>query len=132
MSSIHPFFSPSNRGFHPQMTLCLLQEAAIVVLGDTSEGRVGVHFLELLRSYSLLLELGKCLPRNQLPVRTVEEIHEEFLRLRRRWARVVELKIVEAGLRNIHVRHEARKITFLPKEYAFHVKVIYITNYILL
>ena len=45
---------------------------------------------------------------------------------------MIELKIIEAGLRNFPMCLESRKITFLPKEYAFHVKVIDIKNYVLL
>src|SRR5664279_4908370 len=103
MSDVYPFFSPANRDFHPRMSFCLLQAATKMSLGDTSEGRAGVCFQQLNSSNSHLAELGKCLPRMQLQVRDPEEIRQELFRLRGRWNRVIELKIVEAGLRNLPI-----------------------------
>ena len=112
------------------MSFCLLEYAAKMSMGDPMEEMVGV-FEELISTRSHLIELGKCLRRMQLPERKAEEIREELLRLRGRWNRVVELKIIEAGFRNVPIRSESREITFLTKEYAFHVKVIEMKNYIL-
>ena len=97
------------------MSFCLLEYAAKMSMGDPREGRVGVCFQELISIRSHLVELGKCLPRMQLPERKAEEIREELLRLHGRWNRVVELKIIEAGLRNAPIRSESREITFSPK-----------------
>jgi len=80
--------------------------------------------LEILSDNQHLVEVGQCLPNNQLPVRTVEEIQQELLRIRCRWNRVVELKIIEAGLRETSITEKLAKIRFQPLEYDYHVKVI--------
>ena len=100
------------------MSHCLLLAAV--------EMRVATNMchLDILNVNQFLEEVGKCLPNNQLPVRTVEEIREELLRIRHRWNRVVELKKFEAGLLNTSISQKLAKIRFQPLEYDFHVKVI--------
>lgn len=118
MASLLPFFAPSNRDFHPQMSRCLLYAAAQLILGT------GMSSLELLSVNQHLLKVGECLPKNQLPIRTKDEIRQELLRLRQRWSRVSELKKIEAGLRG-RPMSRLSIIRFSSSEYAFHKKVIF-------
>ena len=127
MSDVLPFFSPTNRGFHPDMSLTVLVGAAQMAEGDYPqwEGKIGrLSFEEVIGSYSHLVDLGKRLSYNMLPSRTPEEIRRELLRLRGRWNRVIELKMIEAALRDLPVCFESREIRFRPKEYEFYVQVI--------
>ena len=69
------------------------------------EKRVGkISFEEVIGSYSHLTELGKHMSGYLgLPRRTPEEIRRELLRLRGMWNRVIELKMIEAALRDLPV-----------------------------
>jgi hypothetical protein len=78
MSDILPFFDPSNRDFHLDMTPCILNRAAIF-----HESR-GMSFQELITEYSHVAEIGAWLPKMQLPQRSIQEIRQELLRLQAR------------------------------------------------
>ena len=54
-------FSPSNRGFHPQMSHCLLLDAGEYKLAKDMD------YLDIFGSSFILKKIGKCLPNNQLP-----------------------------------------------------------------
>ena len=64
--------------------------------------------------------------------RNREEIRQELLRLRARWNRVVELKEKEACLHILHICPTSATISFSLEEYAYHIKVIGISIFILL
>ena len=91
--------------------------------GDKWKGTPPVPFDELISSNSHITKLNKYFRRDGLPERIPEEIRQELLRLRRRWHRVTELKIIEAGLRNLPINPESKNIYFLPQEYVLHIKV---------
>src|SRR3954469_2319032 len=118
MSSIRPFFSPSNRAFHPEMSHCLLQSAC------TYKEAKDIDYLDILGSSSHLKKIGKCLPNQHLPVRTCEEIKEKLLRMRWRWERTSDLKKIEAALRDTPIVYDIPVVRFEPLEYQFMAEVV--------
>ena len=93
------------------MTHCLL-------LGAT-EYKVRKNFpmLAIISHVHMLKKLGQCLPNNNLPVRTWEEMREELLRVCHVWARVCAMKQIEAGLRQTSIEiYDLPIIRFQPLE----------------
>jgi hypothetical protein len=111
MSDVLPFFDPSNRDFHLEMTHCIPSHAE--------------NFCEI-RGMSFQEEIGVWLPRMQLPQRSILEVRQELLRQQARWNRVIELKIIEAGLGfRTWINTDSTEITMLLKTYALHIQVIF-------
>ena len=79
--------------------------------------------VDIVGSSSILRKIGKCLPDNQLPSRTSEEIKEEFLRIYERWERISNLKKFEAALRDSTLYYDKSEIRFEPSEYQFWAEV---------
>ena len=100
------------------MSHCLLLAACEYKLAKDMD------YLDIFGSSSILKKIGKCLPKNQLPVRTWEEIKEELLRIRRRWQRTSNLKKVEAALRDTPIVFDIPVVRFEPLEYQFWAEVI--------
>ena len=117
MASLLPFFLPSNRGFHPQMSHCLLSAAVDYKIEKD------MHCVDIVGSSSILRKIGKCLPDNQLPSRTSEEIKEELLRIYERWERISNLKKFEAALRDTQIYYDKSVVRFEPLEYMFWAEV---------
>ena len=81
--------------------------------------------LAIMSHVHMLKKLGQCLPNNNLPVRTWEEMREELLRVRHMWARVCEMKHIEAGLRQTSIEiYDLPIIRFQPLEYQYIEEVI--------
>jgi hypothetical protein len=120
MSDVLPFFDPSNRDFHPEMTHSILSRAR-----KFCEIR-GISFQEVITEDSHVAEIGVWLPRMQLPQRSILEVRQELLRQQARWNRVIELKNIEAGLGfPTWINTDSTEITMLPKAYALHIQVIF-------
>jgi hypothetical protein len=120
MSDVLPFFDPSNRDFHPDMTHYILSRAA-----KFCEIR-GMSFQELITEDSHVAEIGVWLPRMQLPQRSIQDVRQELLRQQVRWNRVTELKNIEAGLHfRTWINTDSTEITMLLKTYALHMQVIF-------
>ena len=83
-----------------------------------------MDYLDIISTSCWLNDIGVCLPNNQLPVRTWEEISEELLRVHWRWQRVSELKKVEAALRQTKVVYDLPVVRFEPLEEIFWAEVI--------
>ena len=114
---------PCDRGFTDMMSHLVVYGAVRMMKGDKWKGTPPVPFDDLISSNNHLTELNKYFRRDRLLERNPEEIRQKLLRLRRRWHRVTELKIIETGLRNLPINPESKNIFFLPQEYALHVKV---------
>jgi hypothetical protein len=117
MSKGHHFFHPSNRDFHPEMTRAVMHHTATLC-----ESR-GLSYQDIISDDSHIAEICKFLVEWSLPHRSIPEVHKEILRFQSQWNRVVELKIIEAGLHGDLIRTDSSKICS-PKEYALHVKVM--------
>ena len=111
---------PCDRSFTTLMSHLLLYGAAKMKIGDRRNGFAAVSFDELISSNSHLIQLNKFFRRDRLPERNPEEIRQELLRLCGKWNRVIELKTIEASLRNLPITSESKKIFFLPHHYALH------------
>jgi hypothetical protein len=85
-----------------------------------------MSFQEVITEDSHVAEIGVWLPRMQLSKRSILEVRQELLRQQARWNRVVELKIIEAGLGfQSWISTDSTEITMLPKTYALHMQVIF-------
>ena len=100
------------------MSHCLL-----VAAGDYKIAK-DMDYVDILGSSSIFKKIGKCLPNNQLPVRTWEEIKEELLRIYERWERISNLKKFEAAFRDTPIYYDKSVVRFEPLEYQFWAKVI--------
>jgi hypothetical protein len=120
MSDVLPFFDPSNRDFHPEMTLCILSCTGIFCKIR------GMSFQEVINEDSHIAEIGVWLPRMQLPHRSIQEVRQELLRQQASWNRVIELKNIEDGLSFCTwINTDSAEITMLLKTYVLHMQVIF-------
>ena len=101
-----------DRGFTRLMSHRLLYGAVKMKVGDRRCGIPAVSFDELISSSRHLTQLNKYFIKDRLPERTPDEIRHGLLRLRGRWNRVIELKIIEAGLRDLAIISEWKKYIF--------------------
>ena len=98
-----------DRGFTRLMSHRLMYGAVKMKVGDRRCGIPAVSFDELISSGRHLTQLNKYFIKDRLPERTPDEIRHELLRLRGRWNRVIEVKIIEAGLRDLAIISESEK-----------------------
>jgi hypothetical protein len=84
----------------------------------------GLSYQDIISDDSNIAEICKSLVDWSLPHRSVPEVRKELLRFQRQWNKVVELKIIEAGLLCDPIRTDSSKIRFSLREYALHVTVM--------